>query len=173
MSSLAQPPGGEVHGAGTPVERRIVGVRLLPAERRRLLARGLAFPTAVAPSAVAVLAAVCVALLAPNTATPLATNQGRTVDQTVRVDAGRPLEFAFTLSTNDVHAGVVTFLVRNEGRIAHDFEIRGIRTRAIPPGGTARLTVGFWEPGTYHYVSTLPGQELAGMLGYLTVSAAE
>lgn len=172
MSAFAQSPGGEAHGAGTPVERRIVDARLPPAERRRLFARGPAYPSAVARRAVGVLAAICVALLAPHTATPRATNQGR-ADQTVRVDAGQPLEFAFTLSTNDVHAGAVTFLVRNEGRIAHDFEIRGIRTRAIPPGGTARLTVGFREPGTYHYVSTLPGQELAGMVGYLTVRTAE
>jgi uncharacterized cupredoxin-like copper-binding protein len=172
MSSFAQPPSGAPHGAGTPVERRIVGARRSRAEARRLFARTrLAYP-AYARRAVGVLAAICVALLAPSTATPLSANQRPTGDQTVRVDAGRPLEFAFTLSTTHVHPGIVTFLVRNRGRIPHDFEIRGIRTRAIPPGGAARLTFGFREPGTYHYVSTLPGQELAGMLGYLTVGAA-
>ena len=172
MSSPAQPPGGETQGAGTPVEPPIIGASLPPGNAtRRFAGAGLTYRGPLAHCAVAVLAAVSVALVKPNSATPL-TAKRPTSDQTVRVEAGRPLEFAFTLSPNQVHPGIVTFLVRNGGRLAHDFEIKGIRTRAIPPGGTARLTVGFREPGTYSYISTLPGQELAGMLGHLTVSAA-
>jgi uncharacterized cupredoxin-like copper-binding protein len=172
MSLFARRLGGAARRADAPVEPPLVGAQLPPVEELCVFSpAGRASHARSAERAVSVLAVVGVALLAPNTAMPLSASRQPTIGQTVRVDAGQPLEFAFTLSTNRVHAGTVIFVVRNAGRIPHDFEIRGIRTRAIPPGGTATLTVGFREPGVYHYVCTLPGQELAGMVGYLVVTA--
>jgi uncharacterized cupredoxin-like copper-binding protein len=118
------------------------------------------------------LAAASLAVTAPGPATALAAHPGARADQTVLVVAGRPLEFAFSLSTDRVHTGAVMFLVENDGRIPHDFAIRGRSTPSIPPGGRARVTVAFAEPGVYEYVCTVPGHAMAGMDGDLVVTQA-
>jgi uncharacterized cupredoxin-like copper-binding protein len=118
------------------------------------------------------LAAASLAVTAPGPATALAAHPGARAGQTVLVVAGRPLEFAFSLSTDRVHTGAVTFLVENDGRIPHDFAIRGRSTPSIPPGGRARVTVAFAEPGVYEYVCTVPGHAMAGMEGDLVVTQA-
>jgi uncharacterized cupredoxin-like copper-binding protein len=116
--------------------------------------------------------AASLAVAAPGPATALAAHPGALAAQTVRVVAGQPLEFAFSLSTDRVHTGAVTFLVENAGRIPHDFAIRGRSTPPIPPGGRARVTVAFAEPGVYEYVCTVIGHAMAGMEGDLVVSRA-
>ena len=88
----------------------------------------------------------------------------------VEVVAGKPLEFSFVLSTRRLRTGWVTFLVTNEGRIAHNFAIDARATRLIEPGGSASLTVDLRRPGTYNYRCTVPGHSSAGMTGYLTVA---
>ena len=88
----------------------------------------------------------------------------------VAVVAGRPLEFAFTLSRRRLRTGWVTFVVKNEGRLAHDFAIEGRSTRLIRPHGSARLVVRFRIPGVYNFRCLLPGHASAGMSGTLTVS---
>ena len=116
------------------------------------------------------LAAGCLAATAPGAATALASRPGPGVGQTVRVVAGRPLEFAFSLSTDRVHTGAVTFLVANAGRIPHDFSINGRNTPSLRPGGHAKITVWFAAPGVYEYVCTLLGHAMAGMVGDLVVT---
>jgi uncharacterized cupredoxin-like copper-binding protein len=90
--------------------------------------------------------------------------------QTVRVIAGRPLEFAFSLSTRHASTGWVTFRVTNAGHIPHDFAIRGRQTRLIGPGKSVTLTVRFAVPGVYSYTCTVAGHVAAGMIGLLTVT---
>jgi len=58
--------------------------------------------------------------------------------QTVQVSE---VEFKITLSTTNLKAGKVTFEVKNDGKIAHDFAIKGgPKTPLIQPGGSATLT---------------------------------
>jgi hypothetical protein len=108
----------------------------------------------------------------------------------VTVTAGKaPDEFHFTLSRQSVPEGVVTFDVSNSGALPHDFEVcrtpgdglalgcfgSGTPTLVGAGGGSprfARLTVRFRSPGTYEYLSTIPGQAAAGMHGLITVTAS-
>jgi quinohemoprotein ethanol dehydrogenase len=85
---------------------------------------------------------------------------------TVNVSA---TEFKFTLSTQTVNTGTVTFKVTNNGGIPHDLRINGKQTPNIDPGATATLKVTFTKPGKYPYLCTLPGHAEAGMKGVLTV----
>ena len=91
--------------------------------------------------------------------------------QTVHVVVGRPLEFGFTVTPGRVHTGVVMFRISNTGLIPHDFQIRGRKTAPIPPHRSVVLRVEFPRPGRYTYVSTLPGQIAAGLIGRLVVTA--
>jgi uncharacterized cupredoxin-like copper-binding protein len=102
----------------------------------------------------------------PGLAVPPATS----VEQTVVVVAGRPLEFGFALSSDNVRTGTVRFVVKNAGLVPHDFAIRGRITRVIPPGRRSTLVVRFVVPGSYDFISTLPGQVAAGMAGVLVVT---
>ena len=89
---------------------------------------------------------------------------------TVRVAAGKPSEFAYTLSPRTVPRGTVTFLVVNEGARAHDFTIAGKKTAILGPGATARLTVTFKKARGYVYFCTIAGHAVAGMKGVLRVT---
>jgi len=87
--------------------------------------------------------------------------------QTVQVSE---VEFKITLSTTNLKAGKVTFEVKNDGKIAHDFAIKGgPKTPLIQPGGSATLTTTL-KPGTVHFYCTVPGHEQAGMKLDVTVS---
>jgi plastocyanin len=65
--------------------------------------------------------------------------------------------FAIALDASRVHAGTITFLVRNDGAMSHDFAIQGNgvdqKTAMLKPGHTASLTVDL-KPGTYTYKCT-------------------
>ena len=82
-------------------------------------------------------------------------------------------DFAFSLDTAEIKAGTVTFVVKNNGSMPHDFEIRGDgvtqKTEMLDPGETASLTVDL-QPGTYTYVCTVGGHNFLGMKGTFTVS---
>jgi uncharacterized cupredoxin-like copper-binding protein len=93
-----------------------------------------------------------------------------TATTTVAVTAGKPSEFAFTLSKRTVPAGTVVFRVANRGAVAHDFRILGKKTASLAPGksGTLRLTV--TKAGKYAFLCTLPGHAAGGMKGTLTVT---
>src|SRR5437667_328618 len=57
--------------------------------------------------------------------------------QTVQVSE---TEFKITLSPATLHAGPVTFQIKNTGKIAHDLTIvGGPKSKLIPPGGSATL----------------------------------
>ncbi|HET8873979.1 MAG TPA: PQQ-binding-like beta-propeller repeat protein [Gaiellaceae bacterium] len=78
-------------------------------------------------------------------------------------------EFKFTLSTQTVRTGKVTFKVVNNGGIPHNMRINGQQTPNIDPGSSATLAVTFTKPGKYPYLCTIPGHAAAGMKGVLTV----
>ena len=86
---------------------------------------------------------------------------------TVQVKGG---EFFFRLSSNSLaKPGKVTFVFKNIGHVAHDFEIAGKVTPLIQPGATANLVVTIPKKGTYPYECTVPGHAEAGMKGILAV----
>jgi alcohol dehydrogenase (cytochrome c) len=79
-------------------------------------------------------------------------------------------EFHFTLSTQTVHTGTVTFKVTNDGSIPHNLLINHKQTPNINPGSTFTLKVNFTKPGSYFYECTIPGHAEAGMKGFLKVT---
>ena len=79
-------------------------------------------------------------------------------------------EFKFTFLPRSVRKGVVTFSLRNTGRLPHDFKINGKKSRMIAPGKTGTLRVTFARAGTYAYLCTVPGHAAGGMKGRLRVS---
>jgi uncharacterized cupredoxin-like copper-binding protein len=102
--------------------------------------------------------------------------------KSVKVTAGSPSEFSFTLSTKKVALGPVKFSVTNKGKLSHDFEVcslpskkavntcTGKTTKLMAPGKSALLLVVFKKKGTYAYLCTVPGHAAAGMKGTFTVS---
>jgi plastocyanin len=87
----------------------------------------------------------------------------------VTVAAGKPSEFAFTLSKASGLPGLVTFKVTNRGTLAHAFAVGGAATKILKPGQTVLLTVAFEKAGTYEYRSSVQGQAAKGMKGRLVV----
>lgn len=81
-------------------------------------------------------------------------------------------DFAIALNTSTVPAGKVTFTVKNMGPSPHNFNVRvngeekGVTT--LDPDTTATLTLDL-PPGTYAYRCDIPGHDLLGMKGTLTV----
>jgi plastocyanin len=88
----------------------------------------------------------------------------------VKVTAGKPAEFRFTLSTSTVKHGTVTFVVTGAGVLPHDFKIDGKTTKLLSGGQSQSLTVTFAKPGKYPYLCTVTGHAAAGMRGVLTVT---
>jgi uncharacterized cupredoxin-like copper-binding protein len=87
--------------------------------------------------------------------------------KTVNVAAS---EFKFVLSSKSAKRGVVIFKVKNVGKLGHDFQIDGRKTKVISPGKSATLRVVFLRKGTYPYKCTVPGHAAAGMKGIFTIS---
>jgi uncharacterized cupredoxin-like copper-binding protein len=83
-------------------------------------------------------------------------------------------EFDVTVEPPQPTAGEVTFIVRNEGHIPHDFRIIGNgvddKTPMIEAGGTETLSVSL-EQGTYDYECTVEGHAMLGMKGSFSVDA--
>jgi plastocyanin len=90
---------------------------------------------------------------------------------TITVTAGKPREYAFTLSAKSVPIGNVTFRVVNRGKVKHSFTVLGSKTPVLAPGKSATLTVAIVDAGTYPFSSTVKGQ--SGMHGTLKVVAPE
>jgi uncharacterized cupredoxin-like copper-binding protein len=89
---------------------------------------------------------------------------------TVKVTAGKPSEFAFTVVPKRVVHGTVIFTVTNGGALPHDFKIGGKKTILLSPGVTKKLTVTFAKAGNYPYLCTVTGHAAAGMKGTLKVT---
>jgi uncharacterized cupredoxin-like copper-binding protein len=81
-----------------------------------------------------------------------------------------PSEFKFVLSKKTAGRGIVVFKVTNVGKIKHDFEIKGRKTRLLSHGQSATLRVTFLRKGHYPYKCTVPGHAAAGMKGVFTIT---
>ena len=80
------------------------------------------------------------------------------------------VEYKITLSTHKVPHGVVTFVVKNAGHIAHNLSIQGGKhTASIAPGKTVKLTVTL-KKGAYTLYCSVPGHRQLGMVTKLTAS---
>ena len=79
-------------------------------------------------------------------------------------------EFKFVLSKKTSRRGVVVFKVKNAGKISHDFDIKGRKTRMLSPGQSATLRVTFLRKGSYPYKCTVPGHAAAGMKGVFKIT---
>ncbi len=93
-------------------------------------------------------------------------------------DASRPpidvvaTEWALQPSPLTVRAGPVTFRVRNQGVVDHNFGIEGrpgAELGGIKPGESNTLSVRL-EPGTYTAYCSLPGHREAGMVAEIRVA---
>ncbi|MBI5035118.1 MAG: cupredoxin domain-containing protein [Chloroflexi bacterium] len=84
-------------------------------------------------------------------------------------------EFNVTLQPAQPSAGEITFVVKNQGHIPHDFRIRGNgidqRTPMIMPQQSANMTLQL-KPGTYEFECTVEGHDMAGMRGMVIVQAS-
>lgn len=131
-------------------------------------------------------AGLAAALVALGGAVDTAPATARSTAATVNV---RLIEFKVFPAVASVRAGRVTFVVRNAGRIAHDFVV--LRTKLAPkrlpvvgarakevglvgrtptfgPGRTKRLTL-VLKPGPYVLICNVPGHYKAGMAAGLRV----
>jgi uncharacterized cupredoxin-like copper-binding protein len=79
-------------------------------------------------------------------------------------------EFKFVLSKKTARRGVVVFKVKNVGKVSHDFEIKGRKTKMLSPGQSATLRVTFLRKGSYPYKCTVPGHAAAGMKGVFKIT---
>ena len=81
------------------------------------------------------------------------------------------IEYKIALSTHKVHHGVVTFVVKNAGHIAHNLTMQqgGKHTANIGPGKTAKLTVTL-KKGIYTLYCSVPGHRQLGMVTKLTAT---
>jgi len=106
----------------------------------------------------------------------------------VTVTAGKPSEYAFTMSKSALpwpagsSSSSVTFKVTNKGALSHRFAVcstpsasatanscKGSATKMLAPGQSATLTVTFRQSGTYEYLSCAPGQAAKGMKGLIRI----
>jgi plastocyanin len=82
-------------------------------------------------------------------------------------------DFGFALDASQVRAGRITFFVKNDGAIPHDFVIQGHgvdqKTGMLKPGHSASLTVDL-KPGIFTYRCTILGHVFLGMKGTLAVT---
>jgi plastocyanin len=82
------------------------------------------------------------------------------------------MDFKIALDRSTVSAGMVTFIIKNNGPSPHNFNVKiGSEEKGVPtldPGATATLTLDL-KPGTYDYRCNIPGHDLLGMKGTLTV----
>ena len=125
--------------------------------------------TSCRPRRLAALAAVSAGVLAA--ALPAAADARPAAAKTtvVKVTAGKPSEYRFTLSTKTVKAGRVEFKITDKGKLAHTFRIAGKTSRAVTHGHSTTLTVTL-KKGTYQYKCIMPGHAAKGMKGKLKVT---
>lgn len=93
--------------------------------------------------------------------------QSATLLATVNVTAS---EFKFVLSKKSARRGVVVFKVKNVGKLQHDFEIKGRKTKLLSHGKSATLRVTFLRKGSYPYKCTVTGHAAQGMKGVFKIT---
>lgn len=80
--------------------------------------------------------------------------------QTVQVSE---TEFKITLGSRSLHAGKVTFRIKNTGKLPHDLAIvGGAKSKLIPAGGTGTLAATL-KSGPVELYCSVPGHKPAGM----------
>jgi uncharacterized cupredoxin-like copper-binding protein len=83
-------------------------------------------------------------------------------------------EFVFRPTEIRVKAGMVKFLVKNEGAVEHEFMIEGVTehrehaSEIFAPGVTHEVEVEL-KPGTYPVSCNVPGHREAGMVASIIV----
>jgi uncharacterized cupredoxin-like copper-binding protein len=106
------------------------------------------------------------------TTQPTTTAATTTTSASIAVTATES-EFKIVIPKTTLAAGSYTFMVKNDGKIDHDFVIKGngvdAKTPTIGAGKTATLDVDL-KPGTYDVYCSIPGHKQAGMDLKLTVS---
>ena len=85
---------------------------------------------------------------------------------TVKVTAK---DYSFTLSPKTVKHGRVKFMIKNAGKVAHDFEIAGHVSKLVQPGKSATLTATL-KRGSIAYKCTVDSHAQLGMKGVLRVT---
>src|SRR3954452_9505091 len=108
----------------------------------------------------AITALVAVALLA----VPALGSRQANVSRKVYANA-----FKFTLPLKSATTGTVTFMIRNKGKLPHDFKIAGKKSPVIKAGGNTNMKVTFRKKGKYTYICTVPGHAAAGMKGTFVI----
>jgi hypothetical protein len=104
----------------------------------------------------------------------------------IEVVAGKPTEFAFTLSRfSQLPPGTFVFRIRNAGTNTHNFVLcedpvknparnscSGYQSRELRPGESTTITITSIAEGIYEFLSTNPGDAVGGMKGLLGVGLA-
>ena len=81
------------------------------------------------------------------------------------------VEFRFKLTQSTVPAGKVTFVITNNGKLVHNFDITGVHTgKLLAPGKSETWTVTL-APKKYSYLCDVPFHAGYGMVGSLTVKS--
>ena len=75
------------------------------------------------------------------------------------------LDTKISLSAKSAPVGKVTFVVKNSGKLVHNFRVGGKTTKALAHGKTATLVVTFTVAKSYAYLSTLPHGKTKGLNG--------
>jgi uncharacterized cupredoxin-like copper-binding protein len=101
------------------------------------------------------------------TTTAAATTQGTTTQAPAATNvAVSETEFKITFAQTPTKAGSYAFAVKNEGKVPHDFVIKGNgvdeKTKLLSPGQSDTLEVDL-KPGTYDVYCSVPGHKQAGM----------
>ena len=85
---------------------------------------------------------------------------------------GKTVSIYKTVNVRSLKAnnGRVKFLVRNVGKLPHNFVINQQQTPVLKPKGKATLTVSFTHGGGYHFECSITGHAQAGMKGNLRIA---
>jgi len=108
------------------------------------------------------------------TTTQGTTTQGTTTQAApaTKVDVSET-EFKITFAQMPTAAGSYDFVVKNDGKVPHDFVVNGNgvneKTKLLNPGESETLSVDL-KPGTYDVFCSVPGHKQAGMDVKLTLS---
>lgn len=80
-------------------------------------------------------------------------------------------EWTIAFLSSPIKAGRVTFVVKNDGAIEHNFVIEAVRLQidAIQPGQTKQGAADL-RAGTYEVLCNIPGHKEAGMKTTMTVT---
>ena len=118
---------------------------------------------------VAALAAAAVPVALAHASSPVRPQSAQSAALLEKVNVAAS-EFKFVLSKKTARRGVVVFNVKNVGKIKHDFDIKGRKTKLLSPGQSATLRVSFLRKGSYPYTCTVPGHAAAGMKGVFKIT---